>query len=73
MSSLALPATYNDLKLPSVGVTFQWFLPETVDETIKQLVRNENFVNYIEETNKRLVNNPSKAIDISQKYNKYIK
>ncbi len=41
---------------------------ESIDKTIEQLVSNQSFIDYVEETNKIILKDPSKYEDISQKY-----
>ena len=41
---------------------------EPVDKIIAQLVSNQNFIDYVKETNKIILKDPSKYEDISQKY-----
>lgn len=63
---------YDELRKHYFGnpTVSDWVTPQTepVDETIMKLVQNTNFISYVQDTSRKILNNLSEYEDISKKY-----
>lgn len=67
-SILTTYTNYTKPKELSPKTTLVWVTRESVDRVVSRLIRSKGFLDYIEETNQKILSNPSKFEDMVEKY-----